>query len=524
MIRHHHSQAHAPLTSAIAGGNSSLRRTAIFSFWAILATQAHAAGLLGGNPALASSLGVATWWIGSAMVLLALYAFPSRRHWVLFLWAFTTGIIVKPFYQEVLYQNYRGVDRGFNVTLPDLFTFGTFAWVMLGGMRRPKIWLPYNSLPWFVVILISAISIMHSKVPLLSLFTVHKFIVCWILYWTVVNVVRDRRDLHAMVSGLMWCIIVQGIWVLISKYGLGVRVYRVVGFFDHPNSLAMYIELILPVLLAMLLANVVPRRQRKWILFALALGVVCIIFTRSRAALVISLASLVGVSAVSFLGRPSLHQVKIFALGLIVVTAIGVKAAPRIIERFKKAPKESGETRDDFNRVAVAMARDNPFGVGINAYSWMLGNSHYYNVLYMDELKTVPDYDAFRNSVAGQAKLGTAHHIYLLFAAETGWAGMAAFIWFLVMFYIRNLMAWWRAKDPFLKAFLLGLLAGMTAIHLSGLLEWVWRQTQMIYLFFMLNGLLVVSARFEPLVARRSPRPVKSDSQPRTAEASTPSA
>jgi hypothetical protein len=41
----------------------------------------------------------------------------------------------------------------------------------------------------------------------------------------------------------------------------------------------------------------------------------------------------------------------------------------------------------------------------------------------------------------------------------------------------------------------LGMLVGFLTLHLQGLLEWVFRQTQVMYLFFILSGLMVASER-----------------------------
>jgi len=89
------------------------------------------------------------------------------------------------------------------------------------------------------------------------------------------------------------------------------------------------------------------------------------------------------------------------------------------------------------------------------------------------------------------SRLGTAHHIYLLFAAETGWLGMWTFILFLLRFYLKNVVLLLKAHDPYYQAILLGLFIGFSTLHLQGLLEWIFRQTQVFYLFLILSGLMV---------------------------------
>jgi len=137
------------------------------------------------------------------------------------------------------------------------------------------------------------------------------------------------------------------------------------------------------------------------------------------------------------------------------------------------------------------MANHYTFGTGLNSYSWMLGNTEYYWYVYPDKVDTVEDLDAFRESKRGMSRLGTAHHIYLLFAAETGWLGMWTFILFLLRFYLKNFFLLLKARDEYYQAILLGLFIGFSTLHLQGLLEWIFRQTQVFYLFFILSGLMV---------------------------------
>jgi len=48
-----------------------------------------------------------------------------------------------------------------------------------------------------------------------------------------------------------------------------------------------------------------------------------------------------------------------------------------------------------------------------------------------------------------------------------------------------------KTHDKYYQAILLGLFVGFSTLHLQGLLEWIFRQTQVFYLFFILSGLMV---------------------------------
>lgn len=442
---------------------------------------------------LASVLGIITFLVGVPTVLLTLFAYPNLRRPLLALMAFSTCHIKKPFYMEVFFVSYRGVDRGFGVTVADLLFFGFFLWIILGGSKDKIVWWPYNTILWQCLIAVSVLSLINSPVAYYGLFTLHKLFRGYLLFWVTVNLVRDRDDLNAVVSGVMAAVVFQTGVVIWDKYVTHKVVNRSVGSFPHPNSLAMYVDLIVPMILAVFLASGFSKSRNKWAVLAIGGGLVCVVFTKSRASLAIAGAALAGVTCLSILLKPSGKKIAVAFVGFLLVDLMGVVAAPKIIERFQKAPEASELTRVYFNNAARAMADDRLFGFGLNSYSWTLANTDYYWYVYAEERETLKDEDEFRDSKMGQSRLGTAHHIYYLFAAETGWPGMVVFIMFIGRYYIHNLVLLFRERDEYRQAILLGLLIGFSTLHLQGLLEWIFRQTQVFYLFCLLSGLMVAT-------------------------------
>lgn len=440
---------------------------------------------------VASLMGIATFFIGVPAVTGALFAYPRLRRPMLILMVFATCHIKKPFYMEVFFEAYRGVDRGFGVTIPDLFFFGFFFWLLMGGSGKKLVLWPYNNTLYMTFIFISVCSLTTSAAAYYGLFTVHKFIRGFVLFWVMVNIVREKEDVQAVVTGVMAAVIFEGGIVFWDKYVTKAVVNRSVGSFPHPNTLAMYLDLIIPTILSLILADGFTKKGNRWAIIAVFAGMLCVIFTKSRASLVIMIGALCLVTAISIMMKPTARKIGIVFIGFVLVDMIGVAVAPRIIKRFQTAPKASEETREYFNSAAIAMANDYALGTGINSYSWMLANTEYYWHVYPDKLDTVEDLDAFRESKHGLSRLGTAHHIYLLFAAETGWIGMWVFILFLVRFYLRNFVLLLKAYDEYYQAILLGLFIGFSTLHMQGLLEWIFRQTQVFYLFFVLCGLMV---------------------------------
>lgn len=440
---------------------------------------------------LASLLGILTFLIGVPTVTLILNAFPQYRRFMLGFMVFFTCHITKPFYMEVFFVVYRGVDRGFAVTVPDLLFFGFFLWLLMGGSGQKLIWWPYNTTLWLLFIAITFISLIHSPVAYYGLFSIHKLFRGYMLFWVMVNLVRDKEDVQAVVMGMLAAVIFQTSNVLWAKYVTKRVVNRSVGSFPHPNTLAMYVDLIIPTILSLFLANGFAKSQNKWAVLAVLGGVINVIFTKSRAALVIAVGALGLVTVVSIMLKPTGRKIGIVLAGFVAMDIIGAMAAPKIIARFEKAPEASELTRVYFNMAARAMARDHLFGTGYNSYSWMLEHTDYYWFVYPDALETVDNLEEFRESERGRSRLGTAHHIYYLMAAETGWPGMMIFIFFLLRYYLHNVVLLITTRDEYYQAILLGLLVGFTTLHFQGLLEWIFRQTQVFYLFCALSGLMV---------------------------------
>jgi len=452
---------------------------------------------------LPSILGIVVFLVGPPLVALVLIAQPRWRPFFAGLLAFSTCFIMKPFYQEVFFQEYRGVDRGFGVTITDVLFFGFALFLGSAGGTRKKVWWPYNTGIYLLLILMEGVSLIGSPVPLLGAFSLHKFLRGLVLFWVVVNLIQEKKDLKPLLVGLVAAIVFQFLVVFVEKYVLQAEVVRSNGTFPHPNSLAMYMNMLIPIFLALLLVGTGSRNQDIGCAVAALLGTICVIFSKSRASLALLSATLVFVPAMTFSFRPSKRVIGLSTAGFLVLVLVGAAAAPRILNRFMNAPSESAETRAFFNSAALQMAADHPFGVGFNAFAWSLTNTDYYWLMYPDKVN-VDHPQAFRDSPGGKDRLGTAHHVYLLFAAETGWYGMAVFILLLLRFLWKNYYEYVRARDYQYKAILVGLLAGVLTLHFQGLLEWIFRQTQVFYLFLLLTGMMVAIGRLQ----KRPRRPV----------------
>lgn len=434
-------------------------------------------------------------WIGAFCFIVptitTLLIVVPRAHkiclWLMVVWMCH---VKKPFYMELFFESYRGVDRGFGITMCDFFFFGYFLWLLL-NVQQVRKWLPTNILLMFALVICAIFSLTNSINPYYGLFTIHKMLRGIVLYWITVNILKSKEDFDTVVNALAFSVIFQGVIVIYAKYIVKTVVVRSVGTFPHPNSLAMYVNLILPTLLCMMLISK-SKKQTMYYSIALVLGMISIVFTKSRGGLIIMLGGLFMAAGISVMLKVSLQKLRILFLGFIVVCILGSMAAPKIIQRFQKAPKESAETRHYFNSAAKAMANDYFWGIGINSYSYSLANSEYYWYVYPDIEED--DREAFRDPDNARAvsRLGNCHHIFLLWASECGWVSMYVFMMLVGVFMLLNaFLILHTRKKPYFNAIAIGLFCGFTTLHLQGLLEWVFRQTQVFYLFHFLSGVLI---------------------------------
>ena len=154
----------------------------------------------------------------------------------------------------------------------------------------------------------------------------------------------------------------------------------------------------------------------------------------------------------------------VLSMSLLAIVGLSV-IAPRIIERFEKAPESSGQTRKELALAAVNMMKDAPLiGVGIN--NWGIKINPPYR------------YSAFRENrrYDDDFKDGIVETIYLLVGAECGIPALVLLlVWFSYYWIVavRLLVRLHGTPWFFVPA---GALGGMTSIFLQSALEWVLKQ------------------------------------------------
>ena len=413
---------------------------------------------------------------------------PRWRVWLLAALVFSTALGDMANINFLSLETYRGPDRGFEVNLTDLIALA-LAIVLVARHARRVRWLPYNSLWMAAFFGVSLLATLTAPWPLLGWFTLFKLVKAYLIFWVVANSIRTGVPMEAMWYGM------AGIAVFLTALAVKEKyvdhLYRINGPFDHSNSIPLFVNLILPVLLFWSLAGPgLPRRlARTATLSTLGLAF-AVVATMSRAGIALMGLGLVGALILANRRAASRRVTATTALVAIAVLLGGSMAADSLLDRVKNAPESSEEARDEFNAAAGMMLRDHPFGVGLNQFSRVLS--------------TVPRYRDNLVVMANEEQGGVAHHIYRLTAAELGWPGIFLFLVIIGRFLWTAAHHGWRSRG--LEGSLLVCIGlGFVTVHLSGLLEWGFRITPIFYLFLVMSGFAVALADH---VARPTPRTI----------------
>ncbi len=254
------------------------------------------------------------------------------------------------------------------------------------------------------------------------------------------------------------------------------RLFRGSALSGHPNYLATYLILLMPVIGLLALAE--PRRRyRWWWSTAFLVGLAGLGATMSRAAI----ASFLGASVLGMIlgvayrltsvGRVAL----IAAVGVLTLGSVGLYFQEAITERIRKDWDASWELRTHLNNSAISMAEDNiALGVGLNNYTIAYPS---YNPEFAAKLIDMDD------------MLTAVHNLYLLVWAELGTVGLVTFLIFL---FGAVITAWRSARklDRMGRCVMLGFVCGLLAAIANDMTEFtLWIDLNMFTVAFVF-GLL----------------------------------
>lgn len=302
-----------------------------------------------------------------------------------------------------------------------------------------------------------------------------------IWYFITPEIVKSKRDVALLVGALMFgvaCVGVYNMWRFPQPFGAFpmTRVGKVlpgasvVHWSGSKNLLAI----------GMLIGTTVLGCTRGWLRFltvvAMLLGGIGFILTDGRAQF---LAVVVAFMAMGFLsGRLGSYVKMLFAaifLAAILQSIYPMQIAERAVSAFSAEDVSREDREAETKEVALPYVLTHPFGAGTGALS--SGSSS--KVWAKSKVDTL-------------LASGYVHNNFLFVAIETGWLGLAVWLWFLTAVILSARKAFLVARDPFLRELALGLFGVMVAYAVLNMFAPVLIVGLISFQFWVLLGLIPV--------------------------------
>ena len=447
---------------------------------------------------------------GSIFVTLLLLFRPQWRVVALFLLA--AGLPACGLFDLNIYSAYwyRGTTRGFEVTLFDAIALGLLFSSLISPRAEQRRWFWPASLGLTLLyIAYCAVSTVLASPWIFGLFEISKLLRGLIYFLAAALFVRNPRDLGILAVGLAVAISAES--ALAIRERLLLEIYRPAGTLSHPNSLSMYFCLATPILIAAACAKF-PAWIR-WTCWVAALAAACTMFLAlSRAGFPIFIVVAGGALLWCSSWRPSPGKVLAGFAAITVLVAVGLKAWPSIVERYGQATLQeeyfdnSGESRGYYFRQAGVILEQNPFGIGLNNWSYWVSKEYgkqagmnyetYDDIAYAPPSEIMPMYRF----------AAPAHNLGVLTVGEIGWAGLAVLMLLWVRWLTMGAGFLFRRPQEVVQHVGIGLMFGFLGVFLHSFTEWTFRQTEIFLSFNLLAGTMaaLVSLRREAAVAART--------------------
>jgi O-antigen ligase len=323
------------------------------------------------------------------------------------------------------------------------------------------------------------------EVGLYPLFELLKIVRGYLLYWVIVNFIRDEKAARALLVAVSGTMLYMAYLTLSSRYLHGIN--RVQATLGHPNSLATYMAMLgsfafafvlqSPTLLASLMFG-----------FLTLLCAVSVILTISRGGLG---ALVVGIFLNTLVLLPrhlSLKNMALLLLSVLIAGMVLFAAMDTLMNRFSGEQNASADLayRGLYNAQAKLMVKEHVLGVGLgnfSAWSW---------TRYAEQVD--PDLPP-----------GTpAHNNWFLTLGELGVPGVIALAIFWTRYFLLAIPFYIRTQKNTLSTMAMASCTAVIVDHIQSLLQLGYRQTPMYFMMMTFVGLTVAGwyARREQLTAQ----------------------
>jgi O-antigen ligase len=442
--------------------------------------------------------------VGS-LVVFALFLV-SGNHRLFCLWAV---VILAPFTlaKNFVILPHMGGASSFSVDAIDPFLAMLLIFLlrdMAHGQRHHLRFSPLF-LWWGAMILFGMLDVALGPLRMMAAEEVVRMIKCYLLFFVILNEVVRVRLFMQLAAALATGIALEAVIGLIQgafRVDLGLQAlgeatqetirlaadatyvggqggFRINGLLGHPNLLAAFLSMQLPLCIALLFSRI-PAWARLPLGAVVALGVLALLMTLSRTGWLSFGAAMTVLYALYFI-HPRLRRRFLFArlaaaacMALIVLAFSGP-----ILKRFYDSDPGALNFRYEWMDASWAMIQEQPFlGWGLNTFIYHLpGRTHYGGLQGLNDALGV-DWPA-------------VHDVYLLTWVEQGSFAFACFLGmhlYLIWIGLRNIR---RYYNDVVFAVNLGCLCGLLSLMIDGLSSIYLRAPAPSRMFWVLAAMMV---------------------------------
>jgi O-antigen ligase len=366
-------------------------------------------------------------------------------------------------------------------------------YLSLPRMKQPT---PF-ALPMALYIAATIISALQAAEPTGALFYSWQFARAFFVSAVVAKACVDERVPIAILKGMAIGLIVEFLVAGFQRFAQGM--IQAPGTMAHQNLLGMITHFVALPAFALVLSG----RQGRLITSAAVFGIAVDVLTTSRGSLGFVL---LGYGLIFIFS--SLREWTPRKRTVLIIGALGIAALiPVALSSFDKRFDEQAELvasdyneRAAFEKAATLMLSDNPMGQGANHYVVSANVNGY-------------------NSRAGVAPVegsdaANVHNVYFLVAAETGYLGLATFVFMLLCPLVAALNCGWDNRGDDRGDLLLGLGVTLLIVYVHGLFEWIFMILETQYMFALDVGMAGGLALQLGYWSRLAPPVVTDESKP----------
>lgn len=392
---------------------------------------------------------------------------------------------------------YRGTTRGIQISLPEMLAFGLLVGCHLSRPAGGRRWFWPASLGLMLLFFFYAcISVILAEPKLFGLFELSKIAGSILVFLAAASYLQSRREWTILLAALACTVGFEGLWAVKQRFIT--HIDRVAGTLDHANSLSMYLCLSTPPLVAAAYAG--WSRALRWMCgLGACSAAVGLLMTISRAGIPVFAAVVLGTFLACASWRLTTSRVIVRSALALAMAGVVAAAWQPLMHRYAEASLEEEyfdahiDGRGIYLRLAGDIVRDRFFGVGLNNWSYYVSQTYgprlgfrFTDYNYLVSVYGTADDEIYANSYLA----APAHNLAALTLGELGVPGLLLFLLLWLRWFSLGALFLFDPRGDPRRTLGVGLFFGICGIFGQSLTEWVYRQTPILFTFYILLGAL----------------------------------